>query len=130
MYALSFCHPRCAVSSHVGTVGRVRPGESAASLALAPCEDCPVSHVDDRAARVSLGDDVAVRAAFLTVAALSVVDPDWDATRDKPTIVLYVVLSRVLELWKRMFPNDESVQSAELRLVNDDNRRYLVDCHL
>jgi hypothetical protein len=88
-----------------------------------PCEDWPVCAFtdDSAAAREQRGNDAAVRAAVLTVAALSAIEPAAQETRDQPTVVICRILRRLLGYVKTVFPDDEKVQAASLDFKRDED---------
>lgn len=87
---------------------------------------------DSAAARAQRGDDAAVRAAVLTVAALSAVELEAQETRDQPTFAIFTILLRLLQYLKTVFPDDARVQAASLDVAEDEDApgHVLIDSEL
>lgn len=78
------------------------------------------------------GDDVAVLAAILIVAALSSVELGAEDERDKPLVVIFRILERLVRYIKTVFPDHERVQDASLDIAEELNApgNFLVDSEI
>ena len=87
---------------------------------------------DDANARQQRGDDAAALAAILIVAALSAVELGAEDERDKPLVVIYRILERLVRYLKTVFPDDERVQNASLDIAEELNApgNFLVDSEI
>ena len=92
-----------------------------------PNDDAATTHARDRG-----GDEAAVRAAILTVAALQVVDYLSDQAVSNPSYVAWRMLNQFLEFWKQHYPSNGDVQNASFTLKDDidEDGSLFVDCDL